>query len=329
MTNKNMTYLVKIKPSGYRFRVNQGETILDAAIRQEFYFPHSCRYGVCGTCKGKLLAGEVDYAGVEIFGLEPDEIDQGYILCCSAQPTSDVEIEVDEVRGPEAIPEQTLVYTINQCQEVDGQVYLISMQPKENDHLQYRAGQYLEVLHVNGHASPFSIANSPYSGDYLELHIRHSENNPDTTDILKQIKENNALEVRGPFGHCIFHKETKLPIIFLAEGTGFSPIKALIEEQLTAGFNTPMHLYWYGRSEDDLYLADLAERWAKHVRNFKFSPVIDASLMQAVAADYADLSGYQVYAAGSEKMVLDAFDWCKESKINPEYFYSDWVADRD
>lgn len=333
-----MHYLVHIKPNGYNLNVTVGETVLAAALRQGYYFPHDCENGVCGTCKGRLLEGHVEYDEPILPGLTEEERETGYALFCSAKPTTDLSIQIDGVIGPEQLPLKKLTYTVEKLEQLTSTIYRAILSPPTNDSLEYRAGQYVELLHRDASPKPFSIANAPLSDDHqIELHIRYQPDNSYTAELLTEIQTSGQIRVKGPFGNCILRDEPAYPILFVAGGTGFAPLKAVIEQALSTGMQRPIYLYWGARTKEDFYMHDLAERWAKHVPNFHYIPVLSdksehanwqgrkGMVHEAVLQDHPYLAENHIYISGPTEMVFAACHAFKLHGADRALIYSDML----
>lgn len=331
-----MHYTVHIKPSGYNLSVKASETVLTAALRQGYHFPHDCKNGVCGTCKGKLLEGQVAYGEAILPALSDEEREAGYALFCCAKPLSDLTIQMDGIIGPEQLPIKKLTYTVQSLQQLTATIYQAILIPPPEDYLAYHAGQYVEILHRDTSPRPFSIANAPLQDNQqLELHIRYQPDNPYTAELLHTIQTVGQLTLKGPYGSCILRREPEYPMLLVAGGTGFAPAKALIEQALTEGRQQPIYLYWGVRTTTDLYLHDLVERWAKNCHNFHYIPVLSAKngsekwhgrygwAHEAVLQDQSDLSHFHVYASGPTEMVYAVLHAFKAHGLNRALMYSD------
>jgi CDP-4-dehydro-6-deoxyglucose reductase len=329
-----MNYKVHIKPSGLSLTVKPGETILAAALRQNYQFPHSCRNGICGTCKGKLLDGKVDYGDKPIYALSEQEREEGGALFCSAKPLSDLIIHVDEVAGPEHIEVQTLTCVIKSYKQLAPTVWQVFLQAQEAKPI-YRAGQYLEILHRDGSPRPFSIANAPNPEGIIELHIRHTPGNAYTVELMAEIQQYQPLRIKLPYGDCIYPKELEVKTILLAGGTGFAPMKAILEEAIAKELKQPILCYWGAQSLQDLYLHELISTWEKQHPQLQYIPVLSSPKPQdnwrgkqgfvheAVVTDYPDLSHFQVYASGPPEMVYAALRLFQSHGLPRAYMYSD------
>ena len=89
---------ITIKPSDHSFSCDDGDTVLQAALASDLMIPYGCRNGACGTCKGRIIAGEVDYGAHQATTLTDQEKSKGFALFCVAKPKTDLVIEVREVR---------------------------------------------------------------------------------------------------------------------------------------------------------------------------------------------------------------------------------------
>ena len=226
------------------------------------------------------------------------------------------------------------MYQVVECQLLSDSVSRVVLQASHAPHLVYQAGQYIKVLHRDDSVSPLSISCSPVKPGQIELHLSHSLNNEQAQDILKMIGEEARLTLSGPFGSCTLSRfSLTQPIIFLAAGTGFAPVKSLVEALMKLENCPAMHLYWGGTVESELYMLELPQKWVSTIPNFSYTPVLKNSektwtgktglLQEAVLQDYPELSGFQVYVSGPEKLVYSAFDKFQLNGLSKERFYSD------
>jgi CDP-4-dehydro-6-deoxyglucose reductase len=202
--------------------------------------------------------------------------------------------------------------------------------------IHYQAGQYIKLVHSDGSTSPFSIANAPQEDGLLEFHLLFLKENRRASDIFQQVKERKTFKLRGPYGSCTLeHMSATKPTIFIARSTGFSPVKAVIEEQIRRGTCPPIHLYWSTPGWRDLYLRDLLHSWAEKLPAFQFTAVLTrevvppehgakyGSVPDLVLQDYPDLSAHQVYLSGPEKMAYAALETFQKKGLPNKCFYSD------
>ena len=329
-----MSFTTTIQPSGHSFPVEADETILEAGLRHGYTLPYSCRDGVCGACKGKVLQGEVDHGKYQGSTLSYTEKSVGMALFCCAKPKSDIVIECREVKTLNDIPVRTLPTRVHKMEKLADDVMVIYLKLPANERLQFLSGQYIDILQKEGKPRSFSLANAPHDDEFLELHVRNISGGHFTNHVFNEMKERDILRIKGPLGTFFLREDSDKPIIFVASGTGFAPIKGIIEHALQIGIQRPMHFYWGARTLADLYLLDKARSW--EARGIKFTPVLSDALPsdnwqgrtgfvhQAVMEDYADLSGYQVYACGAPVVVEAAHrDYTAQRKLPNEEFFSD------
>jgi CDP-4-dehydro-6-deoxyglucose reductase len=330
-----MTHQVTVQPSGHTFAVPEGETVLTAALNQGFHLPYGCRNGACGSCKGKLVSGTIDQGKYQHSALSEDERAAGYALFCVAKPLSDLTIEVRSIGAVKDIPVKKLPCRVQKLERVTDDVIVAHLKLPANERLQFLAGQYIEFILKDGSRRSFSMANPPHDDEFLQLHIRHVPGGQFTDHVFGTMKERDILRFEGPLG-SFFLQESEKPIVLVASGTGFAPIKAILEDAFRKGIDRPMTLYWGARRTKDLYLNDLPARWAAEHAHFKYVPVISDALPEdgwtgrtgfvhrAVMEDFADLSGYQVYACGVPIMVESARrDFTHERGLPIDEFFAD------
>jgi CDP-4-dehydro-6-deoxyglucose reductase len=330
-----MTHQVTVQPSGHLCQVPEGETVLAAALNEGYHLPYGCRNGACGSCKGKLVAGRIDQGKYQHTALSEDERAAGYALFCVAKPLSDLVIEVRSIGAVKDIPVKKLPCRVHKLERVADDVMIAHLKLPANERLQFLAGQYIEFILKDGTRRSFSMANPPHDDEFLQLHVRHVPGGTFTDHVFGAMKERDILRFEGPLG-SFFLQESAKPIVFVASGTGFAPIKAIVEDALKKGVDRPMTLYWGARRPKDLYLNDLPLRWAAEHAHFKYVPVISDALPEdawqgrtgfvhrAVMADFDDLSGHQVYACGVPIMVESARrDFTHERKLPLDEFYAD------
>ncbi|MFZ5524570.1 MAG: cytochrome b N-terminal domain-containing protein [Pseudomonadota bacterium] len=308
-------YQISAIPCGRMITAMQGETILEAALRQGVNLPYLCRDGACGTCKGKILKGAVDYGAYQKGVLTEAEKGQGKALFCCAKPITDLDIECHEIDELKRFPVKAMELRVKKMERAAQDVMLLELRAEGGEHMDFIAGQYVAVLLDDGSKRSFSIANPPHLTDRLQLHIRLVAGGKFTSHVFAGMKEGDVLRVEGPYGSFFLHEDSEKPIIFMAGGTGFAPVKSMLERAFDAGLKLPMVLYWGARIPADLYLAGLPEKWQQEHDNFKFIPVLSEAgpehdwhgrtglVTEAILQDYPELGGYQVYACGSPAMV--------------------------
>jgi CDP-4-dehydro-6-deoxyglucose reductase len=325
-----MTFKATIHPSNHHFDIQAEETILEAALAHGYNLPYSCRNGACGVCKGKVLQGTVDYGNHQAYALSDAEKASGLALFCCAKAQSDVVIESHEVTSSNDIQVKTLPCRVQKMEKLADDVMVLYLKLPTNERLQFLAGQYIDILQKEGKPRSFSLANAPHDDEFLQLHVRNIAGGAFTQHVFNEMKERDILRIKGPLGTFFLREDSDKPIIFIASGTGFAPIKAIIEHALHLGITRPMHFYWGVRKQADLYMQGKAQEWEQ--RGIKFTPVVSDEawpgrtgfVHQAVLEDYTDLSGHQVYACGAPVVVEAAHrDLTAQCRLPNEEFFSD------
>ncbi len=326
---------ITIQPSNHVFLAQDHETILDAALREGHVISYGCRNGACGTCKGTVVAGEVDYGNYQPGALTDAEKRSGLALFCQAMPRGDVVIQCREVNAAKEIQIRTLPCRVQKMERVTRDIMVLHLKLPASERLQFLAGQYINILMKDGSRRSLSMANAPHDDEFLQLHLRNY-GGPFSQHVFNTMKAREILRLEGPLGTFFLRDDSTKPVILLASGTGFAPVKSIIEHAFHSKNQRPMVLYWGGRARADLYMQDLAEQWALTHAHFKFVPVLSEPLPddhwhgrtglvhQAVMQDLPDLEGHQVYACGIPVMVESAHrDFTTRCGLPEEEFFSD------
>lgn len=328
-----MSYQVRVQPSGREFVVEGDETLLDAALRQGLTMPYGCKDGACGACKGKVLCGEVEHGKAAAHALTDAEKAAGLTLYCCATAKSDLEIECKQIASASQIPVKTLPGRIEKFERLAPDVIEMHLRLPASERLQFLAGQYIDFLLKDGKKRSFSLANAPHDDALLQLHIRHVPGGFFTEQVFSTMKQKDILRFNGPHGGFFLREDSPKPIIFLAGGTGFAPIKSIVEHAIAENCQRPMAIYWGAKAKVDLYMNALPEQWAAAHTHIQYTPVLSEPasddawagrtgfVHQAVLADYPDLSGHQVYACGSPAMIEAAKrDFMAQGLPEDEFF---------
>lgn len=331
-----MTFQITVQPSGHDYACEADDTVLAAAIHAGIGLPYGCKNGACGSCKGKVVGGTIHHKPHQPRALSDQEKLQGFALMCCAVPQSDLVIEAREVGGSTDYPVRKMPSRVIAVDRAAPDVAVVTLQLPANEALAYRAGQYVEFLLKDGKRRAYSIASAPSYGGPLELHIRHLPGGLFTDHVFNTMKARDILRFEGPLGTFFLREESDKPIVLLASGTGFAPVKALVEHMIHLKSERPVSLYWGGRRPQDLYMHALCEQWARELPHFRYQPVISDALPEdgwtgrrgfvhaAVMDDLRDLSGHQVYACGAPVMVDAARrDYVAQCGLPADEFYAD------
>lgn len=332
-----MTFKVTVQPSGRSFEVARDEPVLAAAIRQGIGLPYGCKDGACSSCKSRLLEGRVIHGAHQLKALSVAEEEAGFLLTCCATPQTDLVIEARTVAGAGEFPVLKMPCRVSRIDKPAPDVAVLKLQLPANVQFRYHAGQYIEFILKDGVRRSYSMANAPHTAEGgLELHLRHLPGGVFTDHVFGAMKEKDILRMEGPFGSFFLREDSAKPMILLASGTGFAPIKAIVEHLQLKGAGRPAVLYWGCRSRSDLYLHDWAEQAAASVEGLRYVPVLSEPrsvdgwqgrtgfVHQAVMADWPDLSGHEVYACGAPVMVESAQrDFVARCGLPADAFHAD------
>ena len=334
-----MAFQIIVQPSALQFEAQADETLLGAAIRQGVGLPYGCRDGACGSCKCRKLSGEVTLGPHQSKALSEQEQHDGLILACCATAQSDVVLESKQVVPAGEFPIKKMPARISELDRLNDDVIKLRLQLPANETFQYRAGQYVEFLLRDGDRRSYSMANAPHTqGEQpgVELHLRHMPGGKFTDQVFGSMKVRDIVRIEGPYGSFFLREDSDAPMVWVASGTGFAPIKALLEHMMFRDIKRPTTLYWGGRRPHDLYLHDWVEQTVAQLPHVRYIPVVsDATaedawqgrtgfVHRAVLEDFADLSGYQVYACGAPIVVDSArHDFVQQRGLPEEAFFAD------
>ena len=272
-----MTYEVVIEPTGDVIEVDEGQTILDAALRQGVWLPFACGHGTCATCKCQVTEGDVDLGNASPFALMDIERDEGKILVCCATPESDlvIEADIDVDEDFAGFPVKDFIGTVSAIEDLSPTIKGIHFSLDEE--IEFQAGQYinLNIPGVEG-SRAFSIANKPSDNQVLELHVRLVEGGAGTTYLHEQLQVGDTLELSGPYGQFFTRHSDSKDVIFIAGGSGLSSPQSMIFELLERGDTREIYLFQGARNVAELYNRAIFENLAKEHSNFHYIPALNA-----------------------------------------------------
>ena len=336
-----MAFNISVLPSGRSFEADAGETMLAAGIRQGVGLPYGCKDGACGSCKCKKLSGTVVHGPHQEKALSAQEEADGYVLTCCGTATSDVVLESRQVTHAGAFPIKKMPARVAQLERLSHDVMRVKLQLPAADVMQFHAGQYIEFILRDGARRSYSMANAPHrlletGAPMVDLHIRHMPGGKFTDHVFGAMKEKEILRIEGPYGSFYLRDDSPKPIVMLASGTGFAPVKAILEHMQFMGITRDVVLYWGGRRPHDLYLDAWVREQQAAMPHLRYVPVVSDALPedgwtgrtgfvhQAVLQDLPDLSGHQVYACGAPIVVDSARkDFTERAALPEEEFYAD------
>jgi CDP-4-dehydro-6-deoxyglucose reductase len=335
-----MSFQVTVLPSGRSFDIEAQETVLDAGLRHGIVLPYGCKNGACGSCRAKVVQGSIEQGPHQPQALRREDARQGHALLCCATAQSDLVIEARVIAAAGDIPVRKMPCRISLIERLASDVVRLRLQLPANERLQYLAGQYVELILKDGTRRSYSMAGAAHDAEQLELHIRHMPGGRFTDALFgvsqPPVQVRDILRFEGPMGTFFLREDSDRPIVFVASGTGFAPIKAIIEHMIHKSMRRPATLYWGGRRPADLYLDGLCRGWTQTLDGFKYVPVVSNALPedhwsgrtgfvhQAVMQDHPDLSAVQVYACGAPVVIDSARrDFVEQCALPPDEFYAD------
>jgi CDP-4-dehydro-6-deoxyglucose reductase, E3 len=308
-----MGFRVVIQQTSQSFEVNESESVLEAALRQQVLLAHECTFGGCGTCRLKIVEGSVGYQQFPI-ALTPEEAAQGYALACQARPQTDLVLSAEPVLANSPEPQRATA-RVKALRWFTPAVANLQLELPDLPDFNYLPGQYMNVHLGDGTHRSFSMASLPNAGT-VDFHVRRIPGGRFTDSHLEQLAPGHALDVELPLGTFRYHREDERPILMVATGTGLAPIKSMLESLMDEDDCPPVSLYWGMRTESDLYLDPQIRSWAPRLYEFQYVPVLSrpragwhgrrGHVQDAVLADLPDLSEHSIYLCGSPAMIADA-----------------------
>lgn len=305
---------ITLQPSGHSFMSGDCENVLLGALRSGFALPHSCRGGSCRSCLARVIDGHIRYPNGPPIGLMPEDEQGGYVLLCQAEALSDLEVEIRELEIGDGTRPKRLPCRVQRMEKLAPDVIALFLKLPSVEPFRFSAGQYLDFLLRDGRRRSFSIASPPHDSELIEVHVRHVPDGAFTNWVFEKCAEKSLLRVEGPLGAFVLDESAKRPMLFVAGGTGFAPIKGMLRHAFRTGMKRPMHLFWGARSEIDLYEHQLVSQWHEERSMFRYTPVLSEAgesgwggqrgwVHEAVVSEYPDLSEYMVYMSGPPPMI--------------------------
>lgn len=329
-----MSFKIQIEGSEAAFDCAANENLLDAAMRQGIEMPYSCRKGVCGNCKGRVVQGEL-VPGTQGGSHEVGIYQHDEHLFCKAQPASDLSIAPKTWHRIDPTARKTVQAKVFKKIQLAPDVTQLQLRFPAGVRVKFKAGQYLQLLLPDGQRRSYSMANAPHESDAVQLHIRNLPQGHFSDAMLKNIQVGDLLKLELPHGDFWLREDSERPMLMVAGGTGFAPIKSILDHIVRQKLQRTVHLYWGARTQDGIYAADVLVRWAQQSLGWVIHPLLsnatDVSawtgrvgfVHEAVRADFKDLSDWDVYACGGMPMVTALREVCSKLGLSDENFYSD------
>ncbi|MCY1342004.1 Phenol hydroxylase P5 protein [compost metagenome] len=333
-----MSYELTIEPLGQTIEIEEGQTILDAALRAGIYLPHACGHGLCATCKVQVLDGEIEHGEASSFALMDFEREEQKCLACCATAESDIVIEAEVEEDPDSLnlPVRDHFGVVSRIETLTPTIKGLWIRLDDARDMQFQAGQYINLMLPDGIGSrAFSIANAP-GADELELNIRIVPGGRGTLYVHEQMRVGDRVHLTGPYGRFFVKKSADVPVIFMAGGSGLSSPRSMILDLLGEGFEQSITLIYGQRNREEFYYHDeflaLAERHA----NFSYVPVLshepegsDWQGLRGFVHDAArvhfdnDFRGHKAYLCGPPLMIESCIATLMQGRLFERDIYTE------
>ena len=309
-----LEYKVLIEPHGRHITVTADRPVLEGALAAGLNLPHSCKSGHCASCRARLRAGEIEYPNGIPIGLTSEEAQAGNVLLCQARARSDLIVEARLITSVAEVDIKTLPCRIARLTPLAPDVLQVFLRLPAVESLRFHPGHYLDILLDGGRRRSFSIASPPHDSGLLELHVRRVAGGGFTKHLFDALPVGSLLRIEGPIGQFVY-RESQAPLLMIAGGTGFAPLKSMLRHVLEGGIDRPIHLYWGARQPHDIYEEELVLTWVRQYPQLRFTAVLSEAnetkaphhrlgwVHEAVLADHANLNPFDVYAAGPPALV--------------------------
>lgn len=331
-----MSFQITLQPGQQPFAANADQTVLEAALAAGFVVPYGCRDGACGACKAHITHGTIHQGDISPGALTPAEQAEGQALLCKAHPCSDLVVTVRSITRAGDIPLKKLPCRVLSIERAASDVIVLKVKLPATEPFAFRAGQYIDFILDGGRRRSFSIANAPAEKGHLELHIRRIDGGSFTRQVFEEMKTRDILRFEGPLGSFCLSSDNTRPAVLIAGGTGFAPIKSIVEDAIARGLTRKLVLYWGARNREGLYMDALAHSWTQSLPNFDYIPVLsepsgedrwtgrEGLVHHAVMADLPELSAHEVYACGAPAMIDAArADLTQHCRLPETAFFAD------
>ena len=330
MGRENGTVL--IQPSGLELVPREGQSILDAALDAGVNLPRSCQSGLCGACSARLLEGQVSYPDGRPMGLNQEDELEGRVLLCMARPVGRVRVEAIPVTRAGQAELKRLPCRVQSMSMLCHDVMCLQLRLPAIEPLQFEPGQHVDLILSGGRRRSFSIASQPHDGRLLELHVRKVPGGEFTGQVFDELRPGSVLRLEGPLGSFTLQKSSR-PWLMLAGGTGFAPIKSMLDWALRQGERRVIRLFWGVRGQRDLYALETLAAYAREFADFGWTPVLSEAdhdwsgqtgmVHEAAVSGTPDLWAYDIYVAGPPGLVAAVRSTFPDAGANPAAIFYD------
>lgn len=276
-----MAAQVKVLPSGAEFFVEGGDTILEAALRAGVALAYGCSSGNCGSCRARVVSGEIKQTRPHEFKLPPADVAAGAALMCAYTAVTDLVIEAEVAQQPDDIAVQAIEAEVKSTEFPTADVAILHLQTPRRQRLRFMAGQRVRLTFGRSLSAELPVASCPCEDRHLEFHVRKRPGNAFSDHVFERLQAGEAVRVEGPFGDFVLNPASTRTVLLLAFCTGFAPIKSLMEHAMALDNAAAVHLIWIASRDSALYLPNLARAWADALDNFDYTPIIAGSDLEA------------------------------------------------
>lgn len=333
-------HVVRLEPVGIEMEVEEGETVLDAAFRQGISLMHGCKEGQCGSCKSRLVDGDIELLKYSTFALPDYESESGHILLCRTHVFSDITVELlnyDEDLLSRAIPVKAFDARVVGVTPLTHDIRLLDIEIAEP--LRFWAGQYVDLTIPGiGVTRAFSMANPPSRDRQLQFIIKKYPDGAFSSQLDGGLRPGDALVAKGPYGTCFRREKRPGPMLLIGGGSGMSPLRSILLDHVESDEQRPVRLFYGARTPADLFhLEELAALSAK-LDDFKFIPALshlgpgdewrgEQGFIHEVVLRHLrqeNLAGeIDAYACGPPPMIDAALPVLRMAGVEPEHIHFD------
>lgn len=307
---------VKLLPSNREFFLEGNDTVLEAALRAGAPIGYGCSSGNCGQCRAKVVSGKVKYVRPHDYVFTEAEKNQNFALLCSCTAVTDLVVEAVVAQGPADIPFQQITAKVKAMDYSGDDVMVLQLLAPRSSRMRFMAGQSA-VIRTGSFSAELPIASCPCEERLLQFHVRRMPGNHFSDYVFNRLKVGDAVEVEGPKGEFVLDDDSARSLVFIAWGSGFAPIKGLIEHALSLDAAENIHLYWAAKTAGDIYLPNQCRAWEDALDNFRYTPLVAGGahgtsgvhwdkwlreLLQPVRQEHPDMKDLDFYVAGPEAL---------------------------
>ncbi|NHN38155.1 2Fe-2S iron-sulfur cluster binding domain-containing protein [Pseudomaricurvus alcaniphilus] len=281
-----------------------GESVLDALLRQGHSIPNGCRAGVCQSC---LLGAEDDvHIGAAQTGLSDAQKQLNYFLSCQCVPAEVINVRRVDTAG------SRVEGVVVEKRQLNEQVWLLRLRAD----FDYLPGQYVTLWRDDSLARSYSLASLPSADGVIECHIRHYPGGQFSSWVANEAQAGDRVGVQGPLGKCVYSGDSERPLLLAAIGTGLAPIWGILRTALAQQHRGAINVVVGAKAPSDFYLhnelqliAAMQPNVAVHLvcqdelAGTESFAVQQADIYQYCKQQFADMKGYGVYLCGAQTFV--------------------------